>query len=438
MPKIIAIEEGKRKDNLGIAIDIGTTTVVVYLVDLNNGNIIAKESSYNKQIICGEDVIARVLYCEEEEGLNKLKSLVLETINFLINEFKVSKDEIKSCVIAGNTIMTHLFLGIHPKYIRLEPYIPTANLFPLIKANDIGLNIYKNAPVYCLPSRSSYVGGDITADVLASGMHKKEELALLIDVGTNGEVVLGNKDWLVSCSCSAGPAFEGGEVEFGLRATSGAIEDIELEEDLNVKYKTIENAKPKGICGSGLLDLIAEMFTHGVIDKQGKIQNLNSKRIRKGKEGNEFVIAWKEETEIKKDIVITDIDIKNILRTKASMFSAILTLLKSMEYSLDNIERVYIAGGFGNYLDSEKGIILGLFPDIPLWKFEYIGNGSVAGATLVLLSKEKKKEAEEIFQKMTYFELSVSNTYFNEFTSALFLPHTDINLFPSVKKLLKI
>lgn len=426
--------------NFATAIDVGTTTVVTELVNLSSGEIAAKKAAYNKQVIHGEDVLTRILHAEEEkDGLQDLRKLIIETINYLLQqmceEAKVDKNEICYAAAAGNTVMTHLLLGLNPAHIRREPYIPTANFFPLIKAKDTGININPEGYVYILPCRSSYVGGDITADVLASSLHKSDKLSLLIDVGTNGEVVLGNRDWMVSCSCSAGPAFEGGEVDYGIRATRGAIEKVTLTPNLDVKFKTIGEIKPKGICGSGLIDLLAEMFTHGVIDRSGRIRDLDTPRVRNGPEGREFVVVWAKDTKIDKDMVISEVDIRNIIRTKAAVYAAAAVLLKTMSNSFDDVEQVFIAGGFGNYLDVRKSIWLGLLPDMQPEKFKFIGNGSLAGARLTMLSKKSKQEAIDIARKMTYIELSVTPTFFNEFTSAMFLPHTDIEKFPSAKEL---
>jgi uncharacterized 2Fe-2S/4Fe-4S cluster protein (DUF4445 family) len=464
------------KRHYGLAIDIGTTTVVVSLLDLSTGKIVSSKSNYNKQIVCGEDVLARINYAEEDEGLLILNRLIIETINYLIEELTldkevcrrdpaggVCKEDITSIVCAGNTTMTHLFLSLDPKHIRFEPYIPTASLIPYLKARELNLEVNPDAIVYCMPCRSSYVGGDITADILSSGLAKKDELSLLIDVGTNGEAVIGNKEWLVSCSCSAGPAFEGGEVGHGMRASVGAIEKLALtvlpqKEGVEIKvfYKTIGDVKPKGICGSGLIDLLAELFINGIIDKGGNIKDIPSPRMRDGEEGKEFVVAWSSETslgrdqiahktddgkiEVKesegKDIVVTEADIKNIIRTKASVYASCSVLLKSMNYTFDDLDKIYIAGGFGNYIDLKKAILLGLFPDVPLEKFDFIGNGSLGGSRLALLSKDMREEAERIYKMMTYIELSVNNLFYNEFTSALFLPHTDLTLFPSVAETL--
>lgn len=439
---VVDIESGNTTDDLhGIAVDIGTTTVVVELVDLLTGEVLDCEADYNKQVMFGEDVLTRILYAtEEEDGLPNLKKAIVGTINYLIGILAkrngLRRRDIHFMTAAGNTTMTHLFLGLDPAQIRMDPYIPVANNIPFVRARETGIKINGHGYVYCLPGRSSYVGGDITADILSTGMHKKDELALLIDVGTNGEVVLGNKDWMVSASCSAGPAFEGGEVDFGIRATTGAIERVTLTPDLDVKYQTIGNVKPKGICGSGLIDLLAELFMHGAMNKAGQLEPNGSKRIRDGEEGKEFVFVWAEDTNINKDMVVTEVDIKNIMRTKAAVFAACSLLLKSMDRKFDELERLYVAGGFGNYLDVRKSVYLGLLPDVSTDIYKFIGNGSVAGSRLVLLDSSKLDEAKEIVRKMTYIELSVNPMFYNEFTSALFFPHTDLDLFPSAKELI--
>jgi uncharacterized 2Fe-2S/4Fe-4S cluster protein (DUF4445 family) len=445
--EIIHLDAGDVSDrDYGICVDIGTTTIVAELIELNTGKSLGTKSNYNKQKVCGEDVLSRIMYAEEH-GLEKLNHLVIENINFLIDELvagnparelKISKNEIFYIVLAGNTTMTHMFLGLDTKYIRRDPYIPVVNSVPDLKAAELALEINQNGIVYCFPSRASWVGGDITADVLASNLHKQSELSLLIDVGTNGEVVLGNSEWLMACSCSAGPAFEGGEVQFGMNASSGAIEKVQFTDDLGIKYKTIENTPPKGICGSGLIDLLAELFAHGILDRNGHFKKIDTPRLQVVDDDKVFIIAYADETgfEHKQDIFITETDITNIIRTKAAIYSACHLLLKLMGYSFDDIANIFIAGGFGNYLDTKKSIILGLLPDVPLEKFKFIGNGSIAGSYLVLLSEDKKREAETIYQKMTYMELSVRNDFYNEFVSALFLPHTNLELFPTVTKII--
>jgi len=449
--------------NFGIALDIGTTTVVLALVDLRTGKVVAQASDYNKQVMCGEDILARIAYAEDG-GSERLRQLILESIDYLISQVvvlsevcrpdskKVCREEVTAMAIAGNTTMVHLLMGLHPKQIRYQPYVSVTNVPPVYKAKDLDIKIHPEAPIYFVPGRASYVGGDIVADVIASGMNLSDKVSLLIDVGTNGEVVLGNKDWMVSCSCSAGPAFEGGEVGSGMRAMTGAIEKVSIDKDLNVTYSTIKNDKPRGICGSGLIDAISEMFSRGVIDKKGKIQAVGGGRVRTTDGGKEFVIAFAKETKETavslamkaksgiwgartvqgKEITITDDDIVNIIRTKAAMYAACDVLLESMQMSFDDVDKLYIAGGFGNYIDVEKAINIGLLPDIPREKFSFLGNAALGGARMTLLSGSKRDEALAVYGKMTYLELTTNNAFFDRFTSSLFLPHTDIDRFPSV------
>jgi uncharacterized 2Fe-2S/4Fe-4S cluster protein (DUF4445 family) len=352
--------------------------------------------------------------------------------------------------VAGNTTMIHLFLGIHPKTIRYDPYISVTNIPPSIKARELGIDIHHEAPIYCVPGRASYVGGDIVADVISSGMRDLDGTSLLIDVGTNGEIVLGGKDWMASCSCSAGPAFEGGEVACGMRAMPGAIERISIDDSFTVGYSTIADQKPTGICGSGLIDLIACLFRTGIVDKKGKIQDAKTNRVRKTDNGREFVIAWADETgqpklkippsmngmmakaPPKKDIVVTDDDLANIIRTKAAVYAACEVLLKSVDMGFGELDRVYVAGGFGNYIDVNNAITIGLLPDIPKDKFSFIGNASLGGARLALMSQKKRDEALEVHRSMTYLELTTNASFFDRFTSASFLPHTDLSQFPSL------
>ena len=433
------IDIGPHSDHelIGIAIDIGTTTIVVELVDLKTGRVIDARSDYNKQVVYGEDVLSRVLYTEEHaDGINKLTSTIRYGINDLIRELVIENDmryeKICRVVLSGNTVMMHLFYGLDPKYIRHEPYIPVMSFIPQMKAVKLGLSVNPNAYIYALPCRSSYVGGDVTADIIASGMSDHQDVSLLIDVGTNGEVVLGSNAFLVSCSCSAGPAFEGGEVGFGVRAMNGAIERVWINDGV-VEYSTIGNGKAKGICGSGLIELIAELFSTGVIDRTGKIQqDNNNARIQGGSNGNQFIVAFEDDTAIDKNIVLTDVDIQNILRTKAAVYASCSVLLKTFGYKFNDLSNIFIAGSFGNYLDVKKAITIGLLPDLPLEKFKFIGNGALGGARMVLLSRGLKDKAAEIVENMTHIELSVSSMFFKEFTSALFIPHTELDQFPHV------
>jgi len=443
-PYLIDILPGDQTaQSLGLAIDIGTTTNVVQLVDLLNGRIIDRASEYNGQIACGEDIISRIIYSQKGDGLAHLQRLVLKTLNGLIDELTsrngIRPHDIHKATVAGNTTMIQLFLGLNPKYIREEPYIPTISHPLPVRAEEIGLNIHPQGVVDCLPGVGAYVGADITAGVLSSGMYKTEALTLFMDVGTNGEMVLGNADWLLACACSAGPAFEGAGVRHGMRATAGAIEEIWINpQRYEPTYRVIGNVPPRGICGSGMISLLAEMFITGVIDKSGKIRrNLPTPRTRVGDHGGEYVVAWAAETAIGHDIVITEVDIENLLRTKAAIYAGFSILVHSVGLELADIEQILIGGAFGQYINIEKAIQIGLLPDLPWERFKYLGNTSLLGATYSLLSRHLRRQVAEIARKMTYLELSADNRFMEQFVSALFLPHTDTASFPSVMKLLE-
>ncbi|MFN3479045.1 MAG: ASKHA domain-containing protein, partial [Thermodesulfovibrionales bacterium] len=435
----------KFRGRYGLAVDIGTTTVVLYLVDLIDGRLIDVGSTYNSQMRYGDDVITRIIHATEGGGLNELRDAIVSDINDLLRPIlerhQINRDDIESIVIAGNTTMSHIFWGLDPAYIREEPYIPTANFFPRWKAGTARIEINPQATVYTLPCVASYVGGDIVAGVLASRMHRSSEIALFMDIGTNGEIAIGNNEWLMTAACSAGPCFEGSGIKNGMRATEGAIESVSINrETLEPEIKVIGNSKPIGICGSGMIDAISEMFLSGIIDQKGKLIDSKSRRVRTGEDGKEFLFYEGKDKDsvlsLSKEIVLTEVDIENILRAKAAIYAGVTLLLKEVGFGMDVIERVYIAGGFGNYLNVEKAIILGMLPDLPRERFTFLGNTSITGAYLCLLSEELRKEAEDIASKMTYVELSVSRGFMDEYISALFLPHTDISLFPSVSKMI--
>jgi uncharacterized 2Fe-2S/4Fe-4S cluster protein (DUF4445 family) len=429
----------KKKERYGIAVDIGTTTVVVYLVNLIDGRLIDVGSTYNSQMRYGDDVITRIIYATESGGFEELRDSVVSDINNLLTPLQerhnIRREDFESVVIAGNTTMTHIFWGLNPAYIREDPYIPTVNFFPRWRAEFSGLKTDPMAPIYTLPCVASYVGGDIVSGILASKMYRNSEIALFMDIGTNGEIVIGNNEWLVTAACSAGPCFEGSGIGHGMRATEGAIESVKINpETFEPLFNVIGDGEPMGICGSGMIDAISEMFLTGIIDQKGKfVREVRTDRIRDGLDGSEFLISSRDG----RDIVLTEVDIENILRSKAAMYAGVSLLLKKVNLSLDTIERVYIAGGFGNYIDIDKAIILGMLPDLPKERFCFLGNASITGAYLSLLSKDLRREAGVIASRMTNIELSVSRRFMDEYMSALFLPHTDMRLFPTVEKLLK-
>jgi len=433
----ISIVSPERVKHYGLAVDIGTTTVVVYLVDCTDGTLLDTGVTYNSQMRHGDDVITRIVHATEGGALQELRNAVVNDINGLLNPMMernhISRDDIDCAVISGNTTMVQLFWGLDPSSIREEPYIPTVNTYPAWRAGTAKLLINTQAPVYTIPCVGSYVGGDITAGLLASKMHRNPEIALFMDIGTNGEIVVGNNEWLITAATSAGPCFEGSGIRHGMRATEGAIESVKINPDtFDVELGVIGDTQPTGICGSGMIDAISEFFFAGIIDQKGKFtRDLNTDRIRIEDEGPEFVLHHGET----KDIVLTEVDIENILRAKAAIYAGMSVLLKEVGLSLDVVERIYIAGGFGNYLNVEKAIMIGMLPDMPKEKFSFIGNTSIAGAYLCLLSEKMRREAEDIARKMTYIELSVSHGFMDEYMSALFLPHTNIDLFPTIREI---
>lgn len=444
--EVILLEEGDTSDkNYGIAVDVGTTTIVAHLIDLSKRATVGTTATSNSQSSYGEDIIRRIEYSKkQEDGLETLHRTVVRDINKLIVSLTrrngVDLSNVTSVMCAGNATMTQLLLGVDPTYIRRKPYVATANFFPVIRAAEAGIRINRRGLLSCMPGVASYVGGDIVAGALACGISESEETSLFIDIGTNGEMVLGNSDWLVCCSCSCGPAFEGGGIEHGMRAARGAIQRIKIDSDYEVDYSTVGNARPRGICGSGLIDAIGEMLRAGVIDKAGKIQsNLNTPRYQETDEGAKFVFAWEEETAgMHGDITLSQPDIDNLMRSKAAVYAAASVLLQTMGLTWDDISCIYIAGAFGNYLDIEKTVLIGMLPDLPIQKFRFIGNTSIAGAKTAMLSGAALAKSEEIAKKMTYIELSTGNAFMEQFVAAQFLPHTDITLFPSVSEKLSM
>ncbi|HBZ55925.1 MAG TPA: ferredoxin [Syntrophobacteraceae bacterium] len=435
-PTLRAVEPGDTTGhNFGVAIDVGTTTIVAQLVNLKNGEVLGVEASHNHQARYGADVISRMIFACSQGGLSPLRNAVATTINSLVDALVsgngIEHQDISCLVAAGNTTMTHLLLGLEPCAIRMAPYIPTANRFPALKAADVGLTAHPNAVLHCLPCVSSYVGGDITAGVLACGMNDHPEVSALIDVGTNGEIVVGNNDWLVCCSASAGPAFEGGGTKCGMRATRGAVEKVVIR-DHDVSYGTIGRAKALGVCGSGLIDTIAELMVHHIIDQSGRFINFDHPRVRVVEDVAEFVIAPENRSETGEAVVVTEDDIANLMKSKGAVLAAMKVLVENLGLTFADLTRLYVAGGFGAHLNIEKAILIGLLPDIPRDRIQFIGNSSLAGARLTMLSAHAFHKAENIARHMTYFEMSVHPQFMSEFVASLFLPHTQIELFPSV------
>ena len=438
--RIIAVEPGDTTDRLyGLAIDIGTTTVNGVLIDLNSGEVIAEGSGYNSQIGYGEDVISRMIYAARPGGLKGLQEKVVYTINAIIEEMcrtvVISPSDISYIMTAGNTVMAHLLLGINPRYIREAPYVPSVSQFPLTKAADLGIMAHPSVRLFLYPCISSYVGGDIVAGVHACQMHKSDQVSLFIDIGTNGEIVVGNQEWMVCAACSAGPAFEGGGIKHGMRASQGAIENFHIHpETYDPMIVTIGQTKPRGICGSGLISIVSELLEAGVIDPQGKFnRELNHPRIREGEDRWEYVLAWGQTSMTGEDIVITEVDLDNLMRAKGAMYAGYQTLLESVGLSFGDLDRIILAGNFGAYIDLERAICIGLLPDIERERYYYIGNASLLGCQISLLDHRRFRDRVDVRKLMTNIELSENPDFMNHYMAALFLPHTDMSLFPSVK-----
>ncbi len=441
--EVLCIEPGDTSGrNLGLALDLGTTTIVAHLVDLATGTTHDAAAKYNSQIKFGGDVISRINSARQPGGAEALHQAVIRDIDTLIedlaNRAHIARGDISCVVAAGNTAMMHFLLGLEADLIRISPFVPVATSPPPFRAAEIGLRINPRGILYTLPMAGSYVGGDITAGVLASGMHRSEELALLLDIGTNGEVVLGNRDFLVACSASAGPAFEGGSISCGMRATAGAIDSVRIRpRDLTISTTTIDNCPPVGLCGTGLIDTIAEMLLAGLVDRSGQFRTDRVTwrfRLADYDHRSQFILVAAEASGRGRDIVLTESDVENLIRTKGAIYAAADSLVQSIGLCFADVQKVYIAGAFGNRMDIAHCIAIGLLPDVPVERVEFIGNSSLAGAKLVMLSRRMFEEIHQIRDRITYRELMVDPNYMEQFTSACFLPHTDLARFPSVAR----
>lgn len=433
-PWVMAVEPGQATGRcLGLAIDVGMTTVSAELVDLESGETLDARLAYNGQRVFGADVTSRLMQAEKPGGVQALHAALLTTLNTLVAEMVeatgVESTDIYAVACASNTVMTHTLLGLDPSAIRREPYVPVTTVFPTVRARDAGLALAEDAVLTSVPAISGYLGGDITAGLLATGIADDEPLSILIDIGTNGETVLGNRDWLMACSGSAGSAFEGCGLEWGMNATAGAIERLWVE-DGQIRYSTVGGERPRGICGSGLIEGLGSFLHAGVIDRAGKPNHL-APGVRRGDYHLEILVAGAAETAVDRDIALRQPDIENLVRDKAALYAGSRILLSNAGLSFDDVEQVLIAGNFGRSLDIEQAVGIGLLPDIPRERIRFIGNSSLAGARLALLSGPARRRTLEIAGSVTALELTVEPRYFDEYTAALFLPHTDLSLFPS-------
>lgn len=435
---------GKDEDIIacGLAVDIGTTTVSAVVTDMQTGKILAKASSGNGQIRYGADVINRIIESAKQGGKKRLQdAIVSETLNPMIQQMcraaGISPRHVFRLSVACNSTMNHLLMGINADPLRMEPYIPAFFKTNSFYASDIHLNVHPDAHIIMAPNIGSYVGGDITAGALVSMLWNQPHFSLFIDLGTNGELVFGNSDFMMSCACSAGPAFEGGDISCGMRATDGAIEACTIEKETMEPTLSIigeEGQKAVGLCGSGIIDVIAELFRCGIISPKGKFIREGC-RIKHDAYGmGSYVLVFEEDAEGSKDVEITEVDIDNFIRAKGAIFSAIRTMLGSLDFDISMIEQVFVAGGIGSGINMKNAVTIGMFPDIPIECYHYIGNSSLCGAYAMLLSTKAERKVYELAQNMTYLELSTEPGYMDEFVACCFLPHTDSALFPSLEE----
>lgn len=441
--RVLAAEKGDTSSrNYGIAVDVGTTTVAAALIDIKSSSVLDAKVAYNRQITHGEDVITRMIYASDPDGLDALAHLAVSTINDLVASLlyssKIRPEDVSAVSVAGNTAMAHILYKINPSRVRLEPFAPVVQFFPTVSPERLGLNINADAALFAAPCVSAYVGGDITAGLLATGILSSEKPCLFVDAGTNGEIVLGNSEFLVCAACSAGPAFEGVGIKSGLHAVSGAINKVSSlgGRGSGLIFSTINSELPKGICGTGLIDILCELLSTGVMNRSGKFDAADI-RVRKYDDetgaGLEFVLVPSTDTATGEDIAITEADVQNLMRSKGAVFMGISALLKETGYSASDIAKIYVSGGFGNSLDAKKAVVIGMLPDVPVEKYEFIGNSSLEGAARMLVSSDARRIADEVARKMTYIDLGANSYFMSEYTSALFFPHTDENLFPTAK-----
>ncbi|HXX57848.1 MAG TPA: ASKHA domain-containing protein [Thermodesulfovibrionales bacterium] len=449
--EIIRVEPGKVETNIGLAVDIGTTTVAGYLTDLNTGEVLATESMMNPQVRYGEDVMSRITYCmmNEETGLKELQDTIIDGLNTIAKQAAHkaghSPEDISEMTLVGNTAMHHILLGINPEYMGVAPFTPALHESVDVKADRFGIQILPAGNIHVLPIEAGFVGADNVGCLIADEPHKKKEMTLLIDIGTNGELVFGNKEKLISCSCATGPALEGAQIEFGMRAAPGAIERVKIDPvTLEPTYKVIgsdrwsdgeANMQAKGICGSAIIDVIAEMFRTRILKKNGQINmDLKSPRIRKGDKGmNEYVLAWKHETSIDQDIVVNQKDVRAIQLAKGALYSGCLIMMRRLGGR--RFDRLAVAGAFGSHIDKVAAMIIGMFPDCDLKKVKYIGNAAGDGARIALLNVDKRKEANEIARKVEYVELALEEDFNDRFGEAMQFPHM-FDEFPHLKGIL--
>ncbi|MGE5842968.1 MAG: ASKHA domain-containing protein, partial [Deltaproteobacteria bacterium] len=422
----------------GFAMDLGTSVIAVRLLDLATGEIKEETSFLNPQIEVGPDILTRIHFAEQGEGLRRLRSLLLNRLNqeigCMADRHGISTERLVGASVAGNTTMTHLFLGLDPHWICREPYIPVLNRPGLMRPEEVGLRIRERGAVFVFPNAGSYFGGDLIAGVLASGMNRREETNLLVDVGTNAEVVLGNRDWLVACAGAAGPALEGGVASMGMMAGPGVIDKVVIDPDTReFRVSTIGGLPPVGICGSGMIDLVAQLYLAGMIDMRGKyVPEKCRERFRTSDGMQHLIVVSSKHSGTGEDLTLSQAEIDALMRSKAAMYTILTTVTRMVHLEWKDFSRFFVAGTFGSYINPRSAIVLGMLPDLPIEEYEALGNTSLAGATMALLSLKRRQEVDEIRDRVTYVEMNVNQEFMNQFSAAKFIPHTDRALFPSV------
>ena len=438
--EIIHVEPSKVKDIYGVAIDIGTSKIIGYLSDLTTGELIGTSFIENPQISYGEDVISRVTFASQNnDNLWKMHRVLIDGINRIINKlierWRINPNHIYEVTVVGNTAMHHFFLGLTPKYLGLSPYVPVINEPLNLKASFLSIKMNTAGNIHVLPVIAGFVGSDAVADIISTGIHQSNDISMLVDIGTNTEVILKSGDRITACSCASGPAFEGAHIKCGMKAVEGAIERISID-DLTMKptIKTVRDSSPIGICGSAVIDGIAELFRLGIINKKGRITKPEKgNRVREVDGEREFLILAKGELGAKRDIVITQKDVREIQLAKSAIYTGCCILMKRLGVKPSEIQRFYIAGAFGNYLNPENAKLIGMVPDIPTERMIFVGNAAGAGARMALISKRVRNEAIEVARKVEYLELALDPDFQMEFASATYFPHRDIERFPSIK-----
>lgn len=440
--EIIAVEEGDTsRIVLGLAVDIGTSKIVGSLVDLATGQTLCTGFIENPQMLYGEDIISRITYCaNDEEKMRTLQKLLVDGVNKVLNytcgQTRVNPQNIYEVTVAGNTAMHHFFLGLNPKHVAVSPFTPGLKSPINVKAKELNIKMCPEGNVHVLPIIAGFVGADAVADVLSSGIYESKVLSLLLDIGTNTEVFVGNCEDILSCSCASGPAFEGIHIKHGMKAVTGAIEKLRINQNYEVEYKTIDDAAPRGLCGSAMIDVVAEMFKHGIINNRGRFKtSATTPRLKRINGDIEFTLVNKDESGINQDITVTQKDINQIQLAKAAIFAGCWILMKRKNVKTDDVDQLLIAGSFGRYIDPENAKIIGLVPDVPTEKIKFIGNTALTGAKMALISVEARKTTEVLSRRIRYLELATERDFQSEFADALFIPHKDASRFPSVKEI---